>query len=63
MTTSYRVEAHDGTRWSFGIELRNNLPQFCGLEYAPVMSLAEARKLKRDAARVCGGTLRVRKSA
>ena len=63
MTTTYRVEAHDGTRWSFGIELRNNLPQFCGIENAPVMSLADARTLKRDADRLCGGTLRVRKAA
>ena len=65
MTTTYRVEAHDGRSWSFGININPNtrLPQFCHLDNALISSLSEARILKADAARICGGTLRVRKVA
>jgi hypothetical protein len=62
MNTAYRVEAHDGKRWSFGIRIssNSNLPEFCGLDAAPEFdSRAEAMQLRDDAARLCGGTLRV----
>ena len=65
MATTYRVEAHDGRQWSFGICINPNtgLPQFCDLDNALISSLSEARILKVDAARISGGTLRVRKVA
>ena len=62
MATTYRVEAHDGTRWSFGIRTSANsrLPEFCGLMFADEFtSRADAMHLRDEAARLCGGTLRV----
>lgn len=62
MSTTYRVEAHDGNRWAFGIRLSNNsrLPEFCGLTFADQFNdRAEAMQLRNEAARLCGGTLRV----
>ena len=65
MATTYRVEAHDGRQWSFGIKIDSNtrLPDFCHVDAALVCTLGEARRLKADATRICGGTLRVRKVA
>jgi hypothetical protein len=62
MITAYRVEAHDGKRWSFGIRINPNsrIPEFCDLDAAPEFdSRAEAYRLRDEAARLCGGTLRV----
>jgi hypothetical protein len=62
MTNTYRVEAHDGKRWGFGIRINDNsrLPEFCGLIFAKHFATrAEAMQLRDDAARLCGGTLRV----
>jgi hypothetical protein len=62
MPSTYRVEAHDGKRWSFAIRISStsNLPEFCGLDAALKFdSRAEALRLRDDAARLCGGTLRV----
>ena len=62
MITTYRVEAHDGKRWSFGIRINPNsrMPEFCDLCAAPEFdSRSEAMSLRDDAARLCGGTLRV----
>lgn len=61
-TTTYRVEAHDGNRWGFGIRMNDNsrLPEFCSLYAAARFnSRAEAWRLRDQAARLCGGTLRV----
>lgn len=63
MATTYRIEAHDGSRWAFGIRRSNNskLPEFCGLTFADqFQSRAEAFQLRDEAARLCGGSLRVR---
>jgi hypothetical protein len=60
--TTYRVEAHDGSRWSFGIRINDNssLPEFCSLTFAEHFATrAEATALSDQAARLCGGTLRV----
>ena len=62
MNHTYRVEAHDGKFWSFGIRMNNNsrMPEFCGLMFADhFTSRAEAFKLRDQAARLAGGTLRV----
>ena len=62
MTCLFRVEAHDGNGWRFGIRMNGNkrLPEFCGLTFAEhFVTRAEALKLKADASRLCGGTLRV----
>lgn len=62
MAITYRVEAHDGSRWGFGIRISANsrLPEFCGLAFADqFLTRAEAFKLRDEAARLCGGTLRV----
>jgi hypothetical protein len=62
MTTTYRVEAHDGNRWGFGIRVNDNskMPEFCGLTLAEhFQSRAEAMRLRDQAARLCGGSLRV----
>jgi hypothetical protein len=62
MTTTYRVEAHDGNRWGFGIRISSNskLPEFCGLSFANHFSTRdEAMRLRDEAARLCGGSLRV----
>jgi hypothetical protein len=59
---TYRVEANDGSRWSFGIRTNDNsrLPEFCGLTFAEhFKTRAEAMALRDQAARLCGGTLRV----
>lgn len=60
--TTYRVEAHDGSRWEFGIRISSNskLPEFCGLTFADrFLTRAEAIRLRDEAARLCGGSLRV----
>ena len=62
MTTAYRVEAHDGSRWGFGIRISSNsrLPEFCGLSFADhFLTRADAMRLRDEAARLCGGSLRV----
>jgi hypothetical protein len=62
MNDAYRVEAHDGKRWSFGIRVNFNsrIPEFCDLGAAlEFNSRAEAYRLRDEAARLCGGTLRV----
>lgn len=60
--TTYRVEVHDGSRWSFGIRMDTNrrVPVFCSLMFADHFTTrAEARQLLADASRLCGGSLRV----
>ncbi|NDC35217.1 MAG: hypothetical protein EBZ51_07490 [Synechococcaceae bacterium WB9_2_112] len=62
MNIAYRVEAHDGNRWGFGIRISNNsrLPEFCGLTFADhFLTRDEAMRLRDKAARLCGGSLRV----
>jgi hypothetical protein len=63
MNYAYRVEALDADkRWSFGIRINPNsrIPEFCDLDAAPEFdSRAEAFRLRDEAARLCGGTLRV----
>ena len=62
MATTYRVEAHNGTGWGFGIRMNDNsrAPEFCSLMFADQFnSRAEAMHLRDEAARLCGGTLRV----
>jgi hypothetical protein len=62
MTATYRVEAHDGSRWGFGIRISSNsrLPEFCCLTFADhFLTRAEAMRLRDEAARLCGGSLRV----
>jgi len=62
MATAYRIEAHDGSRWAFGIRRSKNskLPEFCGLTFADQFpDRAEAFQLRDEAARLCGGSLRV----
>jgi hypothetical protein len=62
MDNTYRVEAHDGSRWGFGIRRGSNsrLPEFCGLAFADQFrTRAEAFQLRDEAARLCGGSLRV----
>jgi hypothetical protein len=62
MTRLFRVEVHDGNGWRFGIRMNDNkrIPEFCGLMFADhFFTRAEALKLKADALRLCGGTLRV----
>ena len=62
MAHTYRVEAHDGKRWSFGIRINPNsrIPEFCDLGAAPEFdSRSEAMSLLDDADRLCGGSLRV----
>lgn len=59
---TYRVVAHDGIGWSFGIRMNDNsrLPEFCSLTFAEHFATrAEAMVLRDQAARLCGGTLRV----
>jgi len=62
MTNQYRVEVQDGAgKWSFGIRRENNLPQFCSVQLADTCdSPIEAACLKAEAARICGGTLRIK---
>jgi hypothetical protein len=62
MSTTYRVEAHDGKRWGFGIRMNDDsrVPEFCSLMFADQFnSRAEAFKLRDLAARLAGGSLRV----
>ena len=62
MNYTYRVEAHDGKAWSFGIRMNSNsgMPEFCGLMFADQFtSRAEAFKLRDETARLAGGSLRV----
>jgi hypothetical protein len=59
---TYRVEAHNGSCWNFGIRINDNsrLPEFCSLTFAEHFGTrAEAMALRSQAARLCGGTLRV----
>jgi len=60
--TSYRVEAHDGKNWSFGIRMHpyTRIPVFCDLALADCFPTeAEATDFLATAQRLCGGTLRV----
>lgn len=62
MNTTYRVEAHDGIRWSFGVRMNSNtrVPQLCSLMSADHFATrAEARQFLNNAFRLCGGSLRV----
>lgn len=62
MKTAYRVEASNGSDWAFGIRYDGNkrIPVFCGLLSADLLSSrSEAERLRQDAIRICGGTLRV----
>lgn len=60
----FRVEAHDGQSWSFGIR-RNpdtRLPEFCALDDAPQFETRrEAVTFHACAECICGGTLRVQR--
>lgn len=62
MARMYRVEAHDGKGWTFGIRVSqgNRLPEFCNLANADHFELQpEAMRLRDRAAQLCGGSLRV----
>ena len=61
MTNTYRVEAHDGSRWAFGIRINPNthLPEFCGMQAAATGDRESMEGLLQDANRTCGGTLRL----
>jgi hypothetical protein len=62
MNNFYRVEAHDGKGWSFGIRNNENkrVPEFCSLAFAEqFLTREEATKFCDKASRLCGGTLRV----
>jgi hypothetical protein len=62
MTVTYRVEAHDGNSWGFGIRTNPNsrVPEFCALSDADRFgNRSDAFDLADAAARLCGGTLRV----
>jgi len=62
MTITYRVEAHDGNCWGFGIRINDNsrMPEFCGLALAEQFeNRADAFNLRDQAVRLSGGTLRV----
>jgi hypothetical protein len=62
MSLLYRVEVHDGQGWRFGVRMNDNkrLPEFCNLMVADhFVTRNEALKLRNDASRICGGTLRV----
>ena len=62
MAPIYRVEAHDGYYWRFGIRRSHNngMPEFCGLHAAEHFTTrAEAMRLRDETARLCGGSLRV----
>lgn len=62
MPTTYRVEAHDGNRWSFGIRMNHNsgVPEFCGLWSADQFNTrAEARQMLAMANELTGGSLRI----
>lgn len=58
--TLFRVEAHDGKDWSFGIITPGaSIPRFCSLQQADTGTQAEMEALKLKASRLVGGTLRV----
>ncbi len=59
--TTYRVECHDGSRWTLGVRLNpNRLPEICRLTSADTFrTRADANALRALANRLCGGTLRV----
>jgi len=62
MTVAYRVEAHDGSSWGFGVRMNPNsrAPEFCALSSADSFDTrAGAFDLMDNATRLCGGTLRV----
>ena len=62
MTVSYRVEAHDGNSWGFGIRVNPNsrVPEFCALSDADRFDIRDrAFELADRASFLCGGTLRV----
>jgi hypothetical protein len=62
-TATYRVEAHDGSCWGFGIrfDASKRLPVFCSIDRAATGTRQEMRLLEEQAERLCGGTLRVAK--
>jgi hypothetical protein len=60
--STYTVQMHDGRTWdSFGIRLDpdKRIPVACHPDRAATGSRKEMVRLKEDAARICGGTLRV----
>jgi hypothetical protein len=62
MTVTYRVEAHDGNSWAFGVRVNPNsrVPEFCSLSSAESFDTrGDAFALLDLALIACGGTLRV----
>ena len=62
MATTYRVEAHDGKGWNFGVRMNDNtrVPEFCSVTLADHFSArAEAIHLRDQTSRLAGGSLRV----
>jgi hypothetical protein len=57
----YRVEAHDGKGWTFGIRMNDNtgMPRLCSLENADIGQREDIEALALRALALCGGTLRV----
>jgi hypothetical protein len=59
---TYTVQMHDGRTWdSFGIRLDpdKRIPVACHPDRAATGSREEMDRLREDAVRICGGTLRV----
>lgn len=55
MATTYRVEAHDGKRWSFGIRMNDisGMPEFCCIPLADRFNTrAKALRLRDQASRL-----------
>lgn len=63
MRNLYRVEAHDGNTYSFGIKIDPNkrIPIFCNLDVADLLPRSAAQQLMATAIQHCGGTLRLQK--
>ena len=62
MTNMYRVEVHNGQVWADGIRFNKNtqVPEFCRLAKADQFGdPRDALRFRQQAARICGGTLRV----
>ena len=62
LTNMYRVEVHNGQTWADGIRFNKNtqVPEFCRLARADQFGdPRDALRFCQQAARICGGTLRV----
>lgn len=59
--TPFRVEAHNGNGWNFGlrIDADSRIPCFCRLPLADTGTRAEMEALKLKTSRLVGGTLRI----